>query len=182
MRPGADTRLYTIGHSTRPLEDFVALLVAHRITVLVDVRTLPRSRHNPQFNTETLAPALRVAAIQYRHEKDLGGLRHARPDSINTGWRNKSFRGYADYMGTSDFARALDEVVALAHAGERVALMCAEGAPFRCHRSLIADALVARGEAVAEISSRTRAVLHKLTGFARLVEGRLAYPAGGQGA
>jgi uncharacterized protein (DUF488 family) len=179
MCPDTDTRFYTIGHSTRPLADFIALLTAHGITVLVDVRTLPRSRHNPQFNTETLAPALATARIQYRHKKELGGLRHARPDSENMGWRNKSFRGYADYMETPDFARALEEVMALVHAGERVALMCAEGAPFRCHRSLIADALVARGESVAEIGSRTRATLHKLTTFARVIDGRVGYPGGG---
>lgn len=176
MNSDDGTRLFTIGHSTRPLEDFVALLTAHGITVLVDVRTLPRSRHNPQFNRETLASALPAVGIAYRHEKDLGGLRHARPDSHNLAWRNKSFRGYADYMGTPAFTQALAQVVAMAHAGERVALMCAEGAPFRCHRSLIADALVANGEAVAEISSRTRAVPHKLTGFARVVDGHVAYP------
>lgn len=177
MPPDADTRLYTIGHSTRPLADFLALLAAHGVTVLVDVRTVPRSRHNPQFNAETLAQALAAVGIQYRHQKDLGGLRHARSDSRNTAWRNKSFRGYADYMETPGFARGLDEVVALTHAGERVAMMCAEGAPFRCHRSLIADALVARNEPVAEISSRTRATPHRLTAFARIVDGRPTYPA-----
>ncbi len=176
MPPDADTRIFTIGHSTRPLAEFIALLAAHGVTVLVDVRTVPRSRYNPQFNTDTLAPALAEAGIQYRHEKALGGLRRARPDSRNLGWRNESFRGYADYMETPDFDRALDDVVALANSGERVALMCAEGAPFRCHRSLIADALVARGKTVAEISSRTRATVHQLTTFARVVDRRPTYP------
>lgn len=176
MSAEVDPRLFTIGHSTRPLADFIALLAAHGITLLVDVRTVPRSRHNPQFNSDTLAAALAGAAIGYRHEKDLGGLRHARPDSTNTAWRNASFRGYADYMQTPAFAQALAQVVALSHAGERVALMCAEGAPFRCHRSLIADALVAGGETVAEISSRTRATPHKLAAFARVVDGRVTYP------
>lgn len=176
MPSNPDTRFFTIGHSTRPLAEFIHLLVAHGVTLLLDVRTVPRSRHNPQFNTDSLASALAEAGIRYRHEKALGGLRHARPDSRNTGWRNESFRGYADYMETADFAGALDEALALGRAGERVAFMCAEGAPFRCHRSLIADALVARGEIVAEISSRTRAALHKLTAFARIVDGRPTYP------
>lgn len=176
MPPHADTRIFTIGHSTRPLSDFIALLAAHGVTILADVRTVPRSRHNPQFNTDTLAAALAEAGIRYRHEKALGGLRRARPDSRNMGWRNENFRGYADYMETRDFDNALENVVALADSGERVALMCAEGAPFRCHRSLIADALVARGETVAEISTRTRATVHKLTAFARVIDGRPTYP------
>jgi uncharacterized protein (DUF488 family) len=168
--------LFTIGHSTRPIEKFTEMLQGHQITMLVDVRTIPRSRHNPQFNKETLAEALKTAGVRYLHCKNLGGLRHAVKDSVNTGWRNKSFRGYADYMGTAAFSHALEEIIDYAQKGERVALMCAEGAPFRCHRSLIADAVVVRGLEICEISSATRATPHKLTPFARLEQGRITYP------
>lgn len=171
--PGA---LFTIGHSTRPIERFIALLKAHGVTRLADVRTIPRSRHNPQFNSDALAGSLAAAGIAYSHHPDLGGLRHPRPDSVNTAWRNRSFQGYADYMATPAFEDALDKIVALAAAGERVALMCAEGAPFRCHRSLIADALLARGLNVAEISSETKASPHRLTPFAHTHRGRVTYP------
>lgn len=174
--------LYTIGHSTRPVEKFIEMLHGHRITLLADVRTLPRSRHNPQFGKETLAQALGAAGIHYVHCKDLGGLRHPAKDSVNTAWRNKGFRGYADYMGTTAFTRALQEVLDYAYRGERVAMMCAEGAAFRCHRSLIADAILARGLAVADIVSATNAKPHRLTPFARVDrDGRVTYPgAGGQ--
>lgn len=170
--------LFTVGHSTRPIADFIELLQGHSVSLLVDVRTLPRSRHNPQFNGTELAETLRVAGIRYLHCKNLGGLRRPTKDSINAGWRNKSFRGYADYMATEEFSRALDAVLAYIHQGERVALMCAEGAPFRCHRSLIADAALVRGETVSEITSRHRATVHRLTSFARIDKGRLTYPAG----
>ncbi|HEV2176050.1 MAG TPA: DUF488 domain-containing protein [Terriglobia bacterium] len=165
----------TIGHSTRPLDDFVSLLKAHGVKRLVDVRTLPRSRHNPQFNRETLAAALRSARLHYRHVKALGGLRHARADSINTGWRNASFRGFADYMQTPEFEAALEALIELARQ-EPVAIMCAEAVPWRCHRSLIADALVARGIAVEDIMTETRRQKHKLTPFARVVRKRVTYP------
>lgn len=171
--PGA---LFTIGHSTRPIDRFIALLRAHGVTHLADVRTVPRSRHNPQFSSDALAVSLAEAGIDYSHHPDLGGLRRARPDSINTAWRNASFQGYADYMGTDTFAQGLERVLALAAAGERVALMCAEGAPFRCHRSLIADALVARGLLVKEISSESKATPHRLTPFAHVDNGRVTYP------
>jgi uncharacterized protein (DUF488 family) len=142
----------------------------------MDVRTIPKSRHNPQFNSDALAGSLRDAGIAYTHVPGLGGLRRARADSANAAWRNPSFRGYADYMQTPAFAEHLAEVVALAKS-ERIALMCAEAVPWRCHRSLIADALVARGVAVEEIVSETRRTPHKLTPFAR-VEGTLVtYPA-----
>jgi uncharacterized protein (DUF488 family) len=134
--------IYTVGHSTRSLEELVGILRAHGIERLVDVRTIPRSRHNPQFNRETLSKALHNRRLSYRHMKTLGGLRHARPDSINTGWRNASFRGFADYMQTPSFQEALDALVQLA-AQKRTAIMCAEAVPWRCHRSLIADALIA---------------------------------------
>lgn len=152
------------------------LLKAHGVTTLVDVRTIPRSRYNPQFNSEVLARALRAEGIGYHHAKNLGGLRRPARDSVNTAWRNASFRGYADYMGSAEFAQALAEMIGLAERDERLALMCAEGAPFRCHRSLIADALLARGHAVAEIASPTRIVLHKLTPFARVAHGQVTYP------
>lgn len=133
--------VFTVGHSTRTRNDFIELLRAHDVRQLMDVRTIPRSRHNPQFNREVLSRALRRSGIGYRHMKGLGGLRHSRPDSINTAWRNKSFRGYADYMQTSDFRSALRKLIAIARK-KRLALMCAEAVPWRCHRSLIGDAEV----------------------------------------
>jgi uncharacterized protein (DUF488 family) len=136
--------IFTIGHSTRPIDVFIRLLTAHGVQRVIDVRTIPRSQHNPQFNREQLSPALHRARIHYRHMSGLGGLRHARPDSENTGWRNASFRGYADYMQTPEFEDSLARCIDLAKK-ERVVLMCAEAVPWRCHRSLIADALLARG-------------------------------------
>jgi len=168
--------LFTIGHSTRPIEKFIEMLQGHHITLLVDVRTIPRSRYNPQFNKETLAEALKAMGIRYLHCKNLGGLRHPAKDSVNTGWRNKGFRGYADYMGTPDFSTALNEVIGYAQNAEYVAMMCAEGAPFRCHRSLIADAVLVRGLEICEISSATRAIKYQLTPFAKLEHGGLIYP------
>ncbi len=143
--------------------------------LLVDVRTIPRSRHNPQFNPESLAPALETRGIRYRHEPGLGGLRKPRRDSPNLGWRNASFRGFADYMQTPEFAAALE---ALAEAGraERVAIMCAEAVPWRCHRSLIADALAARGIPVRHIMGAGQAKEHTLTPFARIEGTRVTYP------
>ncbi len=132
--------MLTIGHSTRALEDFIVLLKAHGVEQLIDVRTIPRSRHNPQFNADTLPAGLRAADIAYVHLKELGGLRYPRADSPNQGWRNSSFRGYADYMQTEEFAKALERLLALA-AKKRSVIMCAEAVPWRCHRSLIADAL-----------------------------------------
>ncbi|MBI5684422.1 MAG: DUF488 domain-containing protein [Verrucomicrobia bacterium] len=167
--------IFAIGHSTHPLEEFVALLKAHGIETLADVRTVPKSRHNPQFSQESLALELPRAGIRYVHLKSLGGLRHARPDSQNIGWENLSFRGYADYMQTEAFAAALDELIALG-AQSRTAIMCAEGNPARCHRSLVADALVARGVAALHISSRKSVHPHKLTPFARVEGTRVTYP------
>lgn len=134
----------TIGHSTRSSKEFIRLLKAHRVQRLVDVRTVPRSRHNPQFNRTELSPALHSARLHYRYMPGLGGFRYARRDSINTGWHNASFRGFADYMQTPEFRTNLDELIELAKS-ERIAIMCAEAVPWRCHRSLIADALLARG-------------------------------------
>ncbi len=167
--------VFTVGHSTRSAEEFVALLKAHRIESLVDVRTVPRSRHNPQFNRDTLPETLRRAGIEYLHLAELGGLRKAREDSVNTGWHNLSFRGFADYMQTPEFENGLARLMDLANA-RRAAVMCAEAVPWRCHRSLIGDALVARGAEVLELSSMTRAQPHKMTPFARVEGTRVSYP------
>lgn len=164
-----------MGHSTRPIEEFVALLTGHRVTLLVDVRTVPRSRHNPQFSAEALRERLAAANIGYLHAGGLGGFRRTRPDSPNTGWRNLSFRGYADYMQTAEFAQELSGLIELAR-HERVALMCAEAVPWRCHRSLIADALTVQGLTTCEIASPTRLQTHKLTPFARVHGARIDYP------
>ncbi|MGB0121933.1 MAG: DUF488 domain-containing protein [Silvibacterium sp.] len=172
--------MLTIGHSTLPIETFLAILRDNKVLVLADIRTVPKSRHNPQFAQENLAPALAAAGIEYRWHRDLGGLRHARKDSINTGWRNASFRGYADYMQTPEFAAALDELLKAApHA--HTTLMCAEAVPWRCHRSLVGDALTVRGIAVEDITyaaqGKSRRQPHKLTPFARVEGERLWYPA-----
>jgi len=170
--------IYTIGHSTRPAEEFLRLLRGHGVRELVDVRTIPRSRHNPQFNSDALAATLAAAAIGYVHMPSLGGLRRPKPDSINAGWRNVSFRGYADYMQTPAFAAAIDELLAVARS-QPTAIMCAEAVPWRCHRSLIADALVVRGVPTAEIVTATRAAPHALTPFARVAGIAISYPAEG---
>ena len=158
-------KLYTIGHSTRTLDELVAMLRAFDISVLADIRTIPRSRHNPQFNGDALRSALRSRRIRYVHIPELGGLRRTRKDSPNTAWRNASFRGFADYMSTEDFETGLAKLHALAAEG-RVALMCAEAVPWRCHRSLVADALTARGAHVEHISSARHSAPHRMTAFA----------------
>jgi uncharacterized protein (DUF488 family) len=165
----------TIGHSTRTLDGFIRLLQAQGVEQVVDVRTVPRSRRNPQFNRETLPDALKGVGIDYEHVAGLGGLRRARADSVNVGWRNASFRGFADYMQTPEFAANLDSLIALAKA-KRITLMCAEAVPWRCHRSLIADALVVRGIKVAHIMSGVRVQEHTLTPFARVEGLRITYP------
>lgn len=172
-----DTRsvVLTIGHSTRSLEAFIALLKAHSVTSLLDVRTVPRSRHNPQFNRETLPDALLMAGISYTHVAGLGGFRHADPASPNGGWRNASFRGYADYMQTPEFAKNLASLIELA-SKQRIALMCAEAVPWRCHRSLIADALVVHGIRAEEIINETRRQMHVLTPFAKVACTAITYP------
>ena len=172
---GTDCRILTIGHSTRPIDEFVAMLSGHAVTLVVDVRTVPRSRHNPQFNIEALPDQLAAAHIGYAHAAGLGGFRHTTADSKNTGWRNLSFRGYADYMQTPEFAQELIGLTTLAQ-DERVALMCAEAVPWRCHRSLIADALMAHGIASCEIVNPKRLQAHKLTPFARVRGERVDYP------
>ena len=167
--------ILTIGHSTRPIEDFITMLKAHGVERLVDIRTVPRSRTNPQFNRETLPESLKTAGIDYSHLGALGGLRHAKPDSLNTGWRNTSFRGYADYMQTSEFSEAVEELVEIA-GKQQIAIMCAEAVPWRCHRSLVADALSARGISVEHIMSTTRRQPHTLTSFAKIEGQRVTYP------
>jgi uncharacterized protein (DUF488 family) len=167
--------IYTIGHSTRTIDQFIGLLTAHSIQELIDVRTVPKSRHNPQFSTDALADSLRQAGIRYRHLATLGGLRHASKDSINTGWQNTSFRGFADYMATQEFWIGLEQLEALAEQST-VAIMCAEAVPWRCHRSLIADALTVRGWQVRHISSKKTAKLHELTPFLQVKDGQLSYP------
>jgi uncharacterized protein (DUF488 family) len=167
--------VYTVGHSTRTAEEFLHLLSAHGVTCLLDVRKIPRSGHNPQFGGERLAAALGAAAIEYRHMPGLGGLRRPRPDSINKGWRNTGFRGFADYMQTAEFQEHLDACIDLARRS-CVALMCAEAVPWRCHRSLIADALIVRGIEVREISSATSARRRALTPWAHVSGHAITYP------
>lgn len=167
--------VFTIGHSTRTLQEFIELLKAHGVTTLIDVRTIPRSRRNPQFNRETLPHALEAEGIGYAHVAGLGGFRRAGPDSPNQGWRNASFRGYADYMQTGEFAENLAGLIERA-ASQRVALMCAEAVPWRCHRSLIADALLVHGIRVEEIVSATRTQARALTPFARVDGATVTYP------
>lgn len=165
----------TVGHSTRPLDEFIALLAAHRVTYLIDVRTVPRSRHNPQFNRDTLPDALEHEGIHYTHEAGLGGFRRANPESPNRGWRNASFRGYADYMQTAEFASHLASLMKLSEK-ERVALMCAEAVPWRCHRSLIADALLVHDFRVEEIINQAQSRIHALTPFAKVNGTGITYP------
>jgi uncharacterized protein (DUF488 family) len=166
----------TIGHSTRTIDKFIGLLQAHGAMRVVDVRTVPRSRHNPQFNKASLPKALRKAGVGYVHMPGLGGLRHAKPNSLNIGWRNASFRGYADYMQTPEFSQSLDELVQLANQ-EQIVLMCAEAVPWRCHRSLIADALLIHGIRAEDIMSATRRQVHTLTPFAKVRGATITYPA-----
>ncbi|HXI30368.1 MAG TPA: DUF488 domain-containing protein [Vicinamibacterales bacterium] len=167
--------LYTIGHSTRTLEEFVALLRAHGIAQLADVRTVPKSRRHPHFAGEALARSLPAAGIAYRHLGGLGGLRKPRKDSPNTAWRHESFRGYADHMQTAAFQEALDDLIDWSGGGVTV-VMCAEAVWWQCHRQLIADALVARGIDVRHVMSAASAPPHALTSFARVDGGRVTYP------
>lgn len=178
VRRWQSTTLHTVGHSTRSLDELVELLRAFEIEVLADIRTTPRSRRNPQFEREALASALRSLGLRYVHIPELGGRRRARRDSPNAGWRNASFRGYADHMATPEFERGLATLHALA-TRHRVALMCAEAVPWRCHRSLVADALTARGAHVEHITSVTRSSQHRMTPFAVVDGPHVSYPADG---
>jgi len=171
----AEPCVLTIGHSNRSWKDFLDLLRAHRVKRIIDVRSIPRSRHNPQFNREILSAKLRSARIGYVHLRKLGGLRHARRDSPNMGWRNASFRGFADYMQTSEFESGLHRLLKLARQ-KRSAIMCAEAVPWRCHRSLIADTLTVRGSHVEHILSGKRLQFHSINSFARVRGSLITYP------
>jgi uncharacterized protein (DUF488 family) len=167
--------IFTVGHSTLPIERFIELLQTYRVERLVDIRTMPRSRHNPQFNDTALAAILTAHHLEYVHVPALGGLRHARKDSPNSGWRNASFRGYADHMQTSAFQDALEALIQMSRE-KRIAIMCAEAVPWRCHRSLVADALSVRGVPVVEILSESNYRMHQLTPFAQVEGVRITYP------
>lgn len=171
----AKDTIFTLGHSTLSIERFISLLHAYGIKTLADIRTLPRSRHNPQFNGDALHSALKPEKIRYFGASALGGLRHARKDSPNTGWRNDSFRGYADYMQTKPFEDGIERLIEMSR-GERTAIMCAEALPWRCHRSLVADALSVRGIPVVEILSESSYRDHKLTPFAHVEGTMITYP------
>jgi uncharacterized protein (DUF488 family) len=171
----ASKKLWTIGHSTRPNDEFIKLLKGYTIQQLVDVRTIPRSRYNPQFNMESLAKSLKKAKVIYVHMPQLGGLRKAKKDSINAGWKNASFRGYADYMQTPEFWTALENLMADGR-DRKTAIMCAEAVPWRCHRSLIADALIVKGWTVRHIMSETKADEHRVTSFAVINRDSITYP------
>jgi uncharacterized protein (DUF488 family) len=178
MRNHASTRpalVLTIGHSNRPLPEFLHLLQENRITIVIDVRKMPGSRSNPQFNQDTLARALEETGIDYVHMPKLGGLRRRRLDSPNTGWKNASFQGYADYMLTPEFEDGLQELLKQAR-DQRAALICAEALPWRCHRSLIADALMVRSISVEHILSASRTQPHVLRSWAHVEGTRITYP------
>jgi uncharacterized protein (DUF488 family) len=169
------SEIMTVGHSNRSFEEFAEILQAHGVHLVADVRTMPRSRHNPQFNRERLPEDLGALGVEYRHLPLLGGLRKAKADSINTGWRNLSFRGYADYLQTAEFEQGLSELLELSSA-KRTAVMCAEAVPWQCHRSLIGDVLTARGVGVLDLLSASKAAPHRLTTFAVVEGGRVTYP------
>ena len=169
--------IFTVGHSTHPIGEFIGILQAHGVKKLIDVRTVPKSRHNPQFNGDALAASVRASGITYRRMESLGGLRHARKDSPNGAWRNASFRGYADYMQTEEFSAAIDQLLDRGRANDS-AIMCAEAVPWRCHRSLIGDALLVRNVGVLDIMTEKSAKPHTLTPFARVEGVRVWYPEG----
>ncbi len=173
----SDDPIYAIGHSTHPIDAFIGILKTHGIRTLADVRTVPRSRHVPQFNRDALEASLRNEGIGYRHLPNLGGLRKPRRDSTNLGWRNAGFRGFADHMQTAAFDEGIAELIDLSKRNGPVVIVCAEALPWRCHRSLIADALTARGIPVLQIDSKGNAEPYSLTPFARVMGGRVTYPA-----
>lgn len=180
MSESISKKIFTIGHSTRSIEEFIALLKAHNIEMLVDIRTVPRSRYCPQFNQDALKSALKKEQIGYRHMKELGGFRHPLKDSINTGWINASFRGYADYMQTPAFQKALKKLEKISQE-KRSVLLCAEAVPWRCHRSLICDALSVRKWKAFHIQSKKNARQHRRTSFLKVKKGMLFYPCAGIG-
>ncbi len=169
------TKLFTVGHSTREIDEFIELLVSHAITQLVDIRTIPKSKHNPQFEQSELEKSLDKNGVNYIYLRKLGGLRPATKNSVNDAWRNKSFRNYADYMQSDEFKQGLEELIKLAR-DATTAIMCAEAVPWRCHRSLVSDALMVYGISVDEIIGRGNTRPHTLTPFARVVGDRILYP------
>lgn len=172
----ADITIFTIGHSTRPIEEFISILKAFNVKLVVDVRTIPKSRFNPQYNSDVLTKSLKNNRIDYVHMAGLGGLRHTKKDSLNTAWKNVSFRGFADYMQTEDFKKSLTTLVENAEK-QQTAVMCAEAVPWRCHRSLIGDALLVRGIKVVNIMSESTIREHNLTPWAKVNGKRIIYPA-----
>jgi uncharacterized protein (DUF488 family) len=169
-------KIWTVGHSTHSFDGFVALLAAHHITLLADIRTVPKSRRHPHFHAESLAHSLPHRGVAYVHLPALGGWRHTAPDSPNGAWRNNSFRGYADYAMGDEFAAGLTQLRALAEA-DSVAMMCSEALWWRCHRRLVADRLVVAGDTVCHIGSDGRASVHELTSFATVGDdGQVTYP------
>ncbi len=170
-----DLKIYTIGHSTHPIEEFIRILHAHGIELVVDVRTIPRSRTNPQFNQDELKQSLEKDNIGYLHLDKLGGLRHTTRASINTAWENKSFRGFADYMQTKEFEGGMEQLIELART-KPTAIMCAEAVPWRCHRSLIGDALLARDIQVEDILGEKSSRPHQLTPWAKVDGIKITYP------
>jgi uncharacterized protein (DUF488 family) len=170
-------KIWTIGHSTRTIDEFISLLQANQIRLLVDVRSLPGSKRYPQFNKEALADSLGKTGIRYEHFPELGGRRKAKPESKNTAWRNASFRGYADYMETEEFRKGVERLLDLAAGAGPTAIMCAEAVWWRCHRSLISDYLKARGIEILHIIDAKQTELHPYTSAARIVDGKLSYGA-----
>ena len=166
---------YTIGHSTRPINEFIAILKIYGIETVVDVRTIAASRHNPQYNEEELSKSLNREGIEYIHCKGLGGLRHTTKASINTAWENVSFRGYADYMQTTQFWESMDQLITMIK-NKPTAIMCAEALPWRCHRSLIGDALLVRNIEVIDIMNEKTSKPHLLTSFAKVEGKKIVYP------
>jgi uncharacterized protein (DUF488 family) len=170
-----NTMIYTIGHSTHPIDEFIRILHAYKIQLVVDVRTIPRSRHNPQFNQAELEQELHNQGIGYLHLKELGGLRHTSQASINTGWKNASFRGFADYMQTVEFQAGLEQLIELA-SQKRTVIMCAEAVPWRCHRSLIGDALLVRDISVEDILGEKISKPHEMIPLAKVGGKVITYP------
>jgi uncharacterized protein (DUF488 family) len=171
----SELTIYTVGHSTRTLHEFLSLLNVYKVTLLIDVRTIPISRHNPQFNKETLHVTLKNYGVKYIHMPEIGGLRRPKKDTINLAWKNNSFRGYADFMQTKEFTDNLLKILALARE-KCLALMCAEALPWRCHRSLISDGLVIRHVKVLHIISKDSTITHELTEFAHVEGTQITYP------
>jgi len=168
-------RIWTIGHSTRPIDDFISLLERNGIKILADVRTLPGSKRHPQFNKEALAESLSARGMRYEHFPELGGRRKPKPDSRNTAWRNASFRGYADHMETEEFRKGVERLLVLAGETGPAAIMCAEAVWWRCHRSLVSDCLKSRGIEVMHILDANKTQPHPFTSAAHIVDGKLSY-------